>query len=627
MFLAGLPLGTLLGIGAGTAILVVFFYVLRLRRRPVPVPFARIWERVLRDKEATNLFAQLKRLLSLLLQLILLALLLFALGNPRLEANLLSGRNLVVLIDASASMKATDVTPNRLEAAKAKVRAMVQGLGSSDRMLIARMDALVTPLSTMTGETPALDQALNQLQATDTRADLQLGMRFALDSLRGVPNAEIVLVGDGAYGDLESLGKQLDLGQTRLSFVPVGQSQDNLALTAFSVRRYPLDKARYEVMLEVTNTTEQSAEAELSLMGDGQLVDVTRLKLAPKERLPRFYTDLSGAGRTLEARLKVMGNSRDYLPADDHAYALMPERRRSRILVVSPGNTYLEAALLLDEYLEVTTLAPEKYPPAGSFDVTIFDNLALPLAKQSGAVLYLNPPDGNPLKHGPKLEMFGFDSWDKKSPVLRWMELGDVQVAEGWAFQPEAQDRVLGRSEEYPILVGGRREGKRFLALGFDPRKSDFVLRVGWPLFLLNTINDFVEEDTSYVSSFNTGEVWQIPAPLGQTQGKLREPNGQVRTIPLRAGRAVTFGEQAGFYELALESAPETTKISFAANMIDPEESRIGPHAELTLGKRRAEAAPEFTLGVRRELWLYILLAAVGLSLIEWFTYHRRVTV
>src|SRR5262252_1460366 len=118
MHLTGLPLATLLQMGALAGAMVVVFYILKLRRRPVPVPFSRIWERILRDKEATSLFSQLKRLLSLLVQLALLALLLLALADPRTAANLVEGRNVVVLIDASASMKAIDVAPTRLDVAK-----------------------------------------------------------------------------------------------------------------------------------------------------------------------------------------------------------------------------------------------------------------------------------------------------------------------------------------------------------------------------------------------------------------------------------------------------------------------------------------------------------------------------
>src|SRR6185295_3854541 len=115
-------------------------------------------------------------------------------------------------------------------------------------------------------------------------------------------------------------------------------------------------------------TSEEPLDLELSLLGDGQLTDLARLRLQPKERLPRFYPNLSGASKTLEAKLTLADGSPDDLPADDHAYALLPERRRARIQVVSAGNMFLDAALLLDEYLDVTTVAPANYPAKGTFD-------------------------------------------------------------------------------------------------------------------------------------------------------------------------------------------------------------------------------------------------------------------
>src|SRR5207253_10845690 len=77
---------------------------------------------------------------------------------------------------------------------------------------------------------------------------------------------------------------------------------------------------------------------------------------------------------------------------------------------------------------------------------------------------------------------------------------------------PSPELSTLSLHDALPIFAGAR-AGRPFVALGFDPRNSDWVLRVAWPLFVLNTINAFVEEDTSYVSSFRTGEVWRIPAP------------------------------------------------------------------------------------------------------------------
>ncbi|HLV64943.1 MAG TPA: VWA domain-containing protein [Polyangiaceae bacterium] len=623
MTLAGLPFATLAAIFGAVAAATTVLYVLKLRRRPVPVPFARIWDSVLRDRESSRLFSQLKRWLSLLVQLVLVFLLVFALGDPRLGAVTDTGRNIVVLVDASASMKSVDETPTRLEAGKEQARRFVKGLGASDRALIVQMDMLPTPRSTLTGEPSELVRAIDAVHASDTPADFPRALSFAADSLRGLSRPEIVVVTDGAL----SIPEGLAVPDIPVHILPVGKSDTNLAITEFAARRYPLDKSRIEVMLEITNTNPRPAEVELTLLGDGTPIEVSKLRLGPEERLPRFYTDIAGANRRLEARIRPLGGEKDVLPADDRAYALMPERRRARVLVVTSGNTYLEAALLLDEYLDVTYVEPGAYPKAGRFDVTVFDGVAPAPAAHAGSLLYLNPPaEGAPVKHGKSLELFGFDRWDRKHPLVRFLALGDVQVARGHALVPDAGDKVVGASELGAILVAGRRGGQSFVALGFDPRNSDFVLRPAWPLFVLGTINHFVDEDSGYLSSFRTGQSFRIPAPTGVERATLTTPRGERLTIPVKEGRAAYFGTLAGFYKLEAGGA-EPVVHEFAANLVDLAESRVAPRSDLALGKKPVARAALGAPGVRRRLWAYLLVAVVVVSVAEWFTYHRRVTV
>ncbi len=634
MHFVGVPLATLLPLGAVAAAIVVFFYILKLRRRPVAVPFERLWERILRDKEATSLFSQLKRILSLLLQLALLALLLIALGDPRPSASLLEGRNVIVLVDASASMKAIDVAPSRIDAAKERIKTLILGLSGADRMLIAQMDATVTPLSTMTDDVSTLEGALAAVRPTDTRADFARALRFAVDSLGGLPRPEIIVVSDGALGQARDGFGEVALGDVKLSFIPIGSGAKNAAITAFSVRRYPLDKSRYEVLLEITNTSAEDLDLELSLLGDGTLIDLSRLKLGAGERLPRFYPNLSGASRTLEAHLALAGGLPDDLPADDKAYALLPERRRARVLTVTPGNMYLEAALLLDEYLDVTTVTPADYPPKGAFDVTVFDGVAPPVAANAGQLLYLNPDGPNaPVGVGKVVENddpnyeLGFDELDEKHPILRHTSLGAVNVGKARVLEPREGDKVLGKSFKGPLLVTGTRGGAKFVALGLDVRDTDLPLRIAWPLFLLNVINDFIEEDTDYISSFTTGRVFQVPAPSAASSATLTLPDGTTRKVPIENGRALFFGQDAGFYSLLADgSAPDEASM-FAANLSDPTESAIQPAPELTVGAQKASEAEGFQLGVRREVWIYLLAAVLFVTAIEWLTYHRRVTV
>jgi len=625
MHLAGYPLSAVLGAFGAAAACAVVLYILRLRRRPVAVVFSPIWRSVLGERESSRLFSQLKRWLSLLLQLALIALLALALGDPRLAARSAEARHLVVLLDTSASMQATDVPKGRIAAARDKVAQLVAGLGPSDRMLLAQMDASVTPLSTMTDDVAELGLALERVRPSDTRADLGRALSFALDSLNGRTRPEIILVSDGAFAE-ETRRHAPALGNVALSFVPVGSSGHNVAISEFSVRRYPLDRSRYEVMLEVVNGNDTPAELELSLFGDGQITETTRLSLAAGERRAQFYANLAGADRTLEASITTAPGLND-LGRDDRAYALMPERRRSRILVVTAGNTYLEAALLLDEYLEVSRAAPGEALPPGRFDVTILDGVTLPPEPRLGSLLYLDlPAQGGPLALGKAINDFGFDRWDEKSPILRWTAPENVQVESGHALVPGRGDRVLGASELGPILVSGRREGQAFVALGFDPRKSDLVLRVTWPLFLLNTINYFVEEDTTYVSSFRTGDVWQIPAPGNAEMAWLTSPDGSRSRVALENGKARHLGLYAGFYELAVEN-DSRPPLRFAANLSDLDESRIAPVGKLELGREVAGEVHGFEVRARHQLWGYLLIAVLIASAFEWVSYHRRVTV
>jgi len=625
MHLAGYPLSAVLGAFGAAAACAVVLYILRLRRRPVAVVFSPIWRSVLGERESSRLFSQLKRWLSLLLQLALLGLLALALGDPRFAARSLEARHLVVLLDTSASMQATDVPKGRIAAARDQVAQLVAGLGPTDRMLLAQMDASVTPLSTMTDDVAELGLALERVQPSDTRADLGRALAFALDSLNGRTRPEIIVVSDGAFAEETRRHSPL-LGDVALSFVPVGSSGHNVAITEFSVRRYPLDRSRYEVMLEVYNANDTPAELELSLFGDGQITETTRLSLGAGERRAQFYANLAGANSTLEASVTAARGLND-LGRDDRAYALLPERRRSRVLVVSAGNTYLEAALLLDEYLDVTRVAPAEALPPGRFDVTILDGVTLPPDPRLGSLLYLDlPAQGGPLALGRAIQDFGFDRWDEKSPILRWTAPENVQVESGHTLVPAAGDRVLGASELGPILVSGRRDGQAFVALGFDPRKSDLVLRVTWPLFLLNSINYFVEEDTSYVSSFRTGDVWQIPVPGSGETAWLTLPDGSRSRLALENGKATHLGLYAGFYELKVENDTRPA-LRFAANLSDPEESHIAPVAKLELGAGVASEVHGFEARARHQIWGYLVILVLVASALEWVSYHRRVTV
>ncbi len=74
-------------------------------------------------------------------------------------------------------------------------------------------------------------------------------------------------------------------------------------------------------------------------------------------------------------------------------------------------------------------------------------------------------------------------------------------------------------------------------------------------------------------------------------------------------------------------STSTSVKAAFAANLLDAEESTIEPAKELVIDGKKAGELGGFQIGVRREIWIYLLIAAIILTAIEWITYHRRLTV
>ena len=102
---------------------VLAMYLLKLRRDETVVPSTLLWSHLLADVEANAPWQRLRRSLLLLLQLLLVAILAMLAARPFLERPAGLARDIVIVIDTSASMAATDVAPNRLAAAGSRCSA------------------------------------------------------------------------------------------------------------------------------------------------------------------------------------------------------------------------------------------------------------------------------------------------------------------------------------------------------------------------------------------------------------------------------------------------------------------------------------------------------------------------
>src|SRR5919205_4150334 len=115
---------------------VVAMYLLKLRRDEAVVPSTLLWNRLVADVEANAPWQRLRRSLLLLLQLLLVIALAFLVARPFSERPAGLARDVVLVVDASASMSATDVFPTRLAAAKRAALAALADLPSDGKVSV-----------------------------------------------------------------------------------------------------------------------------------------------------------------------------------------------------------------------------------------------------------------------------------------------------------------------------------------------------------------------------------------------------------------------------------------------------------------------------------------------------------
>ena len=127
-FLAPTTLIALLPLGG----IIVLLYLLKLRRREVVIPSVLLWRHAVQDVQANAPFQKLRRNLLLLLQLMALAAIVAGLAAPFIVAQRLGGKSTVLVLDASASMEATDAAGSRFEQGKQWARQIIKGAGRRD---------------------------------------------------------------------------------------------------------------------------------------------------------------------------------------------------------------------------------------------------------------------------------------------------------------------------------------------------------------------------------------------------------------------------------------------------------------------------------------------------------------
>ncbi|HET8627593.1 MAG TPA: VWA domain-containing protein, partial [Thermomicrobiales bacterium] len=513
---------------------IVLLHLRRSRPRPLPVTTLRFWEEAQRWQRQRVALRRPPRALLLALQLAVAALLTLALVRPALPLPWLPGNappgQLLLVLDRSAAMRATDVAPTRFDAARARARALAAGAPADEAVTVLTLGAEPQTLRSRNGaDRAALLDALDRLAPGGGRADLNGALPLLRASLApGQPN-RVVVLSDGVFAAPPDRAALAALPAT-LTWERIGGPANNVAITTFTARSAAQAPDRLELFARVSNFSDAPVSTQARLEVDGATLDQRALALPRGGAVDLVWQVPAG---TRGAWLHVAAN--DALPADNDAQVVLRDAPQVNVLLVSAKPGDLGRALAAQPGVALHPIAPSDYaaaapPPAA--DLTVFDGV-VPPTLPDGGILLVDPPPDNPLipARPESSETPQVARVDAASPLLAGVDLGGVSFAMQPDYQTPSWATEIAGSDGGPLIVRGEYQGHDILAFTFDLAHSDLPKRLAFPLLIGNAVALLQTHDVPASAALGAGVPLRPVA--GTARAQLRGPDGAVHDLAL----------------------------------------------------------------------------------------------
>jgi Ca-activated chloride channel homolog len=602
---------------AFTIPVVVVFYLLKRKRVVRLVSSTLLWQKFLAETQASAPFQKLRRNWLLILQILLLLLAVLALSRPYFPTKAKNSDLRVIILDASASMQATDESPSRFEKARKEALEWVDSLRENDKMVVLQVAANTEVKQSETSDKAALRRAILSCKALDSPTHLIPALKMAESLVRDRgrdSNPEIHLFSDGAVPD----SSVFDNKTLPLIFHRVGTRSDNLGITALDVRANPEDPSQRAIYASIQNFSSNSMDTELELRFDGQLVVPPRaLSIKPGEVSPQVFI----ASQTNDGVFTLRSTLDDDLAADNEASIVSLLPHPVKVLLVTRGNRLLEKALRSTPNVDLT-VAPDLANDGAEYDFVALDGVT-PTVWPAGNVLAIQAFQTNWFEKVSAVENPAIVDWRPTHPVLYSVSFDNVHVAKSLEVKTPSWGISLVDSQQASLIVGGELGRQRILWLGFDVLESDWPLRVSFPIFIENAV-DWLNPATARNRQLlvHAGDPFRLALARPVSAAQITLPDGSTHDLPVGTNATeVVFGDtfKEGTYRLKVG----TNETVFCVALLDAAESNIKPRDEIQLGKYTRVSATTLHR-TNMELWRTIAAIALGVLLFEWWYYHRR---
>ena len=663
-----------LGLAALVALpLVVLLHMRHTTPSVRPVPTLRFWLAAEPERTEQTRFRRPPLTLLLLLHLLIALALGLALARPvtarALDALGLGAfgalrtepRHLILLLDGSTSMAATDTPSGRTRFDEARNQALVR-LADLRQGDVATVLLLGTRVSTL-GATDAaslglLRQRLAALPLPGGRADLDAALDLARDLLLPELEDRVVVLTDGAVaadaGTVAALGAPVELAL--LGAAADGGTADNVAVVDLAAEPSPGNPSQLQLFARVMNFSAQAVTAPVVLAGDGLELARQEVTLPGNGGSQELIWPLPPEVREASVRIAAA----DPLAADDVASLVLRQDEAEglslRVLLVSDAPAELQRALLALPGAEVRTelsgafadaLAGERY------DLLVFEKAAPPpaaVADLATPLLFVNPPAGGPFPIAGSMPSPTITDLRTQDPLLDGVDLAGATFGETpvYTLAPR-QTEVVGAADG-PLVFRADVGGYPAIGFAFDLAASNLPRRVAFPILVANAVRELAPSPLP--NAVPLGDPLRYRPRAGAAAVRVTPPDGTAVGLPVTAEAAAPDADPTGATEAAPPPAEADTAATrpreivytdtghaglyaveeldaagadlgggrFVVNAGHPRESDLRPSVDLaaSLAQGRATAATGLARADLADLWPLLAALAFALLAVEW---------
>lgn len=588
------------GLGAACAAALPLFLVLYFLKRQyevMPVPSTRLWRDALAQLQADRPWQRLRASLLFFLQLAAIVLLIAAALRPVGKSG--APAELIVVLDASASMQATDVQPSRFDAAKAEAVGLLDGQPAEGRFTLIVAGAQPQVAVSRSGDRLAARTRIDGLRPDYGTADMAAALALA-QALRRETGGQITVLSDSWRGE---------------SAVYIGGQGANRAVERVSAA---ISDGRLQA-LSLVRSYGFSGAATVQCYADGALVDARELEMQPSEAQTVYWDNLPQGTR----HLRVTLTGKDALALDDSADCVVTSGSTRKALLVTAGNVFLQAALALRDDLEVYMQAPGAPAALEGYDLYVFDGLPAEPLPADGAVLLFAPSgDAAGVQRGEALSgALANGTGPLADRLLEHVDLTQAQVAGGQAWKTDANWTVLAAQAAKTALA--LRENPRTVLVGFDLHDSNLPLLKEFPLLMRNLLGWALGDATGGITQATVGQSVPLSPAAQAVRVDVVLPDGHPATAAPPFPAAAFGGTTVpGIYEVRQYGADgkelPTARSAFAVTT-PPGESDILATQPLPAMDGAVAVAAQGA----QPWWLLAAALALLVLLVEWWVMHR----